>query len=169
MFLAGQWADKPDKIEVRNPFDETVIDTVPKADADDVQRAIAGAVQGAALMRAMPGYERAGILRKAAALMRERQQELGRTISREEGKILAEGVFEASRAAETIDLSADEAKRLTGEVLPLDGAPGGANKFGFTLRVPCGVVVSITPFNFPLNLVCHKVGPALAAGNAVTP
>jgi glyceraldehyde-3-phosphate dehydrogenase (NADP+) len=167
MFLAGQWEDKAEKIEVRNPFDETVIDTVPKADAGDVERAIAGAVKGAAAMRAMPGYERSQILRKAAALMRQRQQELGRTISREEGKILAEGVLEASRAAETIDLSADEAKRLSGEVLPLDGAPGGANKFGFTLRVPCGVVVSITPFNFPLNLVCHKVGPALAAGNAV--
>jgi glyceraldehyde-3-phosphate dehydrogenase (NADP+) len=167
MFSAGQWVDKPEKIEVRNPFDETVIDTVPKADAADVDRAIAGAVKGAAQMRAMPGHERFQILRKAADLMRQRQQELGRTISREEGKILAEGVFEASRAAETIELSAEEAKRLGGEVLPLDGAPGGANKFGFTLRVPCGVVVAITPFNFPLNLVCHKIGPALAAGNAV--
>jgi acyl-CoA reductase-like NAD-dependent aldehyde dehydrogenase len=76
-------------------------------------------------------------------------------------------LFEASRAKETIDISADEAKRLGGEVLPLDGAPGGAGKLGFTLRVPCGVVVAITPFNFPLNLVCHKVGPALAAGNSV--
>ncbi|MEX0977935.1 MAG: aldehyde dehydrogenase family protein, partial [Pirellulales bacterium] len=75
--------------------------------------------------------------------------------------------FEASRARETIELSAEEAKRLTGEVLPIDGAPGGAGKLGFTLRVPCGVVAAITPFNFPLNLVCHKVGPALAAGNAV--
>jgi acyl-CoA reductase-like NAD-dependent aldehyde dehydrogenase len=79
---------------------------------------------------------------------------------------LAEARAEVSRARETIDLSADEAKRLSGEVLPLDGAPGGAGKLGFTLRVPCGVVAAITPFNFPLNLVCHKVGPALAAGNA---
>jgi glyceraldehyde-3-phosphate dehydrogenase (NADP+) len=167
MFLAGQWVDKPEKIEVRNPFDETIIDTVPKADPADVDQAIAGAVRGAALMRAMPGYERFKILSRAAVLMRERQQDLGRTISREEGKILAEGVLEASRAAETMELSGEEAKRLTGEVLPLDGAPGGANRLGFTLRVPCGVVVAITPFNFPLNLVCHKIGPALAAGNAV--
>src|SRR5207253_10036132 len=72
-----------------------------------------------------------------------------------------------SRARETIDLSAEEATRISGEVLPLDGAPGGAGKLGFTLRVPCGVVAAITPFNFPLNLVCHKIGPALAAGNAV--
>ena len=74
MFLAGQWEDKSERIEVRNPFDETVIDTVPKADAADVQRAIAGAVKGAAAMRAMPGYERSQILRKAAALMRQRQR-----------------------------------------------------------------------------------------------
>src|SRR5262245_7816563 len=96
-----------------------------------------------------------------------RKDELGRLISQEEGKTLAEGTFEATRAAETIELSAEEAKRLSGEVLPLDGAPGTAGKLGFTLRVPCGVVAAITPFNFPLNLVCHKVGPALAAGNAV--
>src|SRR3990170_2185937 len=99
--------------------------------------------------------------------MGQRVDKLGRLISTEEGKILAEGLFEASRAAETIELSAEEAKRLGGETLPLDGAPGGAGKLGFTLRVPCGVVVAITPFNFPLNLVCHKVGPALAGGNAV--
>src|SRR6185312_5164291 len=102
-----------------------------------------------------------------ADLMLERQQELGKIISLEVGKTLAEGVFEVTRAAETMELSAEEAKRLGGEVLPLDGAPGASSKLGFTLRVPCGVVVAITPFNFPLNLVCHKVGPALAAGNAV--
>src|SRR4029079_10416912 len=103
----------------------------------------------------------------ASRLMRERVNDLGRLISQEEGKTLAEGRMEAQRATETIELSAEEAKRITGEVLPLDGASGGAGKLGFTLRVPCGVVVAITPFNFPLNLVCHKVGPALAAGNAV--
>ena len=85
----------------------------------------------------------------------------------EEGKILAEGRFEAGRAAEIIQLSSEEAKRITGEVLPLDAAPGGGERLGFTLRVPCGVVAAISPFNFPLHLVCHKVGPALAAGNAV--
>jgi acyl-CoA reductase-like NAD-dependent aldehyde dehydrogenase len=93
--------------------------------------------------------------------------ELGRLISSEEGKTLREGLVEAKRAQETIELSAEEAKRITGEVLALDGAAVGAGKLGFTLRIPCGVVVAITPFNFPLNLVCHKVGPALAAGNAV--
>lgn len=167
MFVAGHWVDKSQHIDVRNPFDATLIDTVPRADEQDVDRALAGAVEGARIMRAMPGYERAKILRKAAELMGQRAEQLGRLISTEEGKILGEGVFEVSRARETIDLSAEEARRIGGEVLPLDGAPGGAGKLGFTLRVPCGVVAAITPFNFPLNLVCHKVGPALAAGNAV--
>lgn len=167
MYVRGQWVDRPQKIEVRNPFDGTVIDTVPRASGEDVDAALAGAVEGAKIMRRMPGHERYKILRKAGDLMEARLEDLGRTISTEEGKILAEGVFEASRAMETIIVSSEEAKRLGGEVLPLDGAPGGANKFGFTLRVPCGVVVAISPFNFPLNLVCHKVGPALAAGNSV--
>ena len=166
-FFAGNWVDRDARIEVRHPFDGRVVDTVPQLGPADVDAAIAGALRGAALMGQMSGYERFQILRRTADAMFARQQELGRLISLEEGKTLAEGIFEAGRAAETIELSAEEAKRLGGEVLPLDGAPGGAGKLGFTVRVPCGVVVAITPFNFPLNLVCHKVGPALAAGNAV--
>ncbi|HET6883530.1 MAG TPA: aldehyde dehydrogenase family protein [Pirellulales bacterium] len=167
MFVRGQWTDKAEKIEVRNPYDGSVVDTVPNGEVRDVDAAVAGAVEGAAVMRRLSGYERFEILSRAAALMRQRNEDLGRTISLEEGKTFAEGKGEAQRATETIQLSAEEAKRIYGEVLPLDAAPGGAGKFGFTLRVPCGVVAAITPFNFPLNLVCHKVGPALAAGNAV--
>jgi len=167
MFIGGQWVDKPDKVEVTNPFNATMIDTVPKADAGDVDAALAGAVEGAAIMRKTPAYERSLILRKAAQLMQDRLEDLARTISTEEGKVLAESRGETSRAIQTVELSAEEAKRLGGEVLPLDGAPGCADTFGFTIRVPCGVVVAITPFNFPLNLVCHKVAPALAAGNSV--
>jgi acyl-CoA reductase-like NAD-dependent aldehyde dehydrogenase len=166
-FFAGNWVDRDAKIAVRHPFDGHVVDSVPQLGPADVDAAIAGALRGAALMRQMPGYERFQILRRTADAMFARQQELGRLISLEEGKTLAEGIFEAGRAAETMELSAEEAKRLGGEVLPLDGAPGSAGKLGFTMRVPCGVVVAITPFNFPLNLVCHKVGPALAAGNAI--
>ena len=107
------------------------------------------------------------MLRKAADLMEERIEDFARTITLEEGKIIAEGRGEVSRAIQTISLSAEEAKRLYGETIPLDGAPGWTGQMGFTLRVPCGVVAAISPFNFPLNLVCHKVGPALAAGNSV--
>src|SRR5688572_19896191 len=101
MFVRGEWVTKKETIPVTNPFDGSTIDTVPRADASDVDAAIAGAVQGAALMRAMPGYERSQILRRAAAMMLARKDELGRLISMEEGKILAEGVFEVTRAAET--------------------------------------------------------------------
>jgi len=167
MFYAGQWRDGTNQLQVANPYDGSVVDTVPQASPEAVEAAIVGAVAGAAEMRKLAGYERFQILRRAADMLLERQQELGRLISLEEGKTLTEGVFEVTRSAETLELSAEEAKRLGGEVLPLDGAPGGAGRLGFTLRVPCGVVVAITPFNFPLNLVCHKVGPALAAGNSV--
>ena len=167
IFLEGQWVDKSNKIEVRNPYDNSVIDTVPRADGGDVERALSFAERGAKVMAKLSGYDRWRILRKAADIMAARNEELGQIISREEGKIIAEGRGEASRGVETIMGSAEEAKRIHGETVPLDGDPGGGKKLGFTLRVPCGVVAAISPFNFPLNLVCHKVGPALAAGNSV--
>jgi glyceraldehyde-3-phosphate dehydrogenase (NADP+) len=167
MYVAGEWVSKPQSIPVENPYDRTVVDTVPRADRGDVERALESAVRGARVMAKLPGYDRSRILRKAADLMMARQEDLGRTISLEEGKALAEGRLEVSRAVETMIGSAEEAKRIHGETIPVDGAPGGGGKIAFTLRVPCGVVVAVTPFNFPLNLVCHKVGPALAAGNAV--
>lgn len=167
MFLAGEWVDRPQRIEVRNPYDNSLIDTVPRAGREDVDRALEFATRGAKVMARLSGYERWKILRRAADLIAAENANLGRLISAEEGKILAEGRFEASRAVETMMASAEEAKRIHGEGVPLDGDPGGGKKLGFTLRVPCGVVVAISPFNFPLNLVCHKVGPALAAGNSV--
>lgn len=166
-FIAGDWIDKPRKIEVRNPYDNGVIDTVPKADAADLENALAFAERGAKAMAKLSSYERWKILRKAADMMAARNEELGQVISKEEGKIIAEGRGEASRAVETMMGSAEEAKRIHGETVPLDADPTGSRKLGFTLRVPCGVVAAIAPFNFPLNLVCHKVGPALAAGNTV--
>jgi len=166
-FIAGAWIDKPKKIEVRNPFDDAIIDIVPKADGADLEKALVYAERGAKVMAKLSSYERWKILRKAADLMAARNEELGQIISKEEGKIIAEGRGEASRAVETMMGSAEEAKRIHGETIPLDADPTGGKKLGFTLRIPCGVVAAIAPFNFPLNLVCHKVGPALAAGNSV--
>src|SRR5438034_1139219 len=118
-------------------------------------------------MAKLTAFERWKILHTAAETMAARVEELGALISKEEGKILAEGRAEALRAVDTIMESAEEAKRVHGETVALDGAAHGRSKFGVTIRVPCGVVVAISPFNFPLNLVCHKVGPAIAGGNAV--
>ncbi len=167
MYVGKEWIDKRQTIPVTNPYDGSVVDTVPKADKDDVERALATAVRGAQSMRRLTGYQRSQILRKAADLLMQREEDFARTITLEEGKILAESRIEVARAAEIFNLSAEEAKRLSGEVVPLDGAPGVTKQFGFTIRVPCGVVVGISPFNFPLHLVAHKVGPALAAGNSV--
>lgn len=166
-YLAGQWQDRSDTIDVINPYNKEVIDTVPKASDDDVEKALQSAVSGAEAMRALAGYERFEILDRAAAMMQEQSEDLARTLSSEEGKTINEARGEVDRATQTMQLSAEEAKRISGEVLPIDGGKGTEGKFGFTIRVPCGVVAAITPFNFPLNLVCHKVGPALAGGNSV--
>src|SRR3990172_8905965 len=167
MYVSGQWIDKPKKIDVVNPYDNSVIDTVPRGEPADVDRALESAARGARAMAGLSGYERWKILKKAAELVEARNEEVGRLISTEEGKIIAEGRGEGRRAVETIMGSAEEAKRIHGETVPLDGDPSGGKRFGVTLRVPCGVVAAISPVTFPLNLVCHKVGPALAAGNAV--
>ena len=167
MYVAGQWIDKSQKIEVRNSYDGSVIDTVPRAESADIERALQSAERGARAMATLTSYERWKILRRAADLMAARVEELGTLISKEEGKIVAEGRAEVLRAVDTITESAEEAKRVHGETVALDAASHGGGKFGVTIRVPCGIVVAISPFNFPLNLVCHKVGPALAGGNAV--
>ena len=167
MFIGGEWVDKAETMDVVNPYDGSVVDRVPRADLEDVETALATAVRGAGLMRKMLAYDRYVALRKAADLITQHAEEFARTITLEGGKVIAEARAEVQRAVQTITLSAEESKRIHGETVPLDGAPGAARQFGFTVRVPCGVVVAVCPFNFPLNLVCHKVGPALAAGNSV--
>jgi acyl-CoA reductase-like NAD-dependent aldehyde dehydrogenase len=167
MFCNGQWKNSSETLNVNNPFDNSLVDTVPSATTDDVNEAIVCLQDGAKTMRRLAAHERAQILSRTAALVRERQAEFADIISREEGKILAESTIEVQRGAEILETSAHEAQRMTGEMIPLEGTAAGENKIGFTLRVPCGVVAAITPFNFPLHLVAHKLGPAIAAGNAV--
>jgi glyceraldehyde-3-phosphate dehydrogenase (NADP+) len=167
MYIGGEWVGKDSVTEVIDPYDGSIVDTVPKADTEDVETALATAAKGASAMRRLSAYERYTILRKAADLIAQRADDFARTITLEEGKVIAESRAEVQRAVQTITLSAEEAKRVHGETVPFDGVPGATRQFGFTIRVPCGVVVAISPFNFPLNLVCHKVGPALAAGNSV--
>ncbi|HTN04213.1 MAG TPA: aldehyde dehydrogenase family protein [Planctomycetaceae bacterium] len=167
MYLGGQWVGALETMPVVNPFDGSEIDRVPRGTPADVTRAVEGLVEGARQMRALSAFDRSQLLRSVAALLKSKSEDFARKISAEEGKILAEGRAEVSRSIETLEVSAEEARRVVGEMVPLDAAPGAAGKLGFTLRVPCGIVAAITPFNFPLNLVCHKIGPALAAGNAV--
>jgi acyl-CoA reductase-like NAD-dependent aldehyde dehydrogenase len=167
MYVAGEWVAGEGETEVTSPWSGEVVDTVPVATAAHVDRALAAAQEGAAQMAALTAYERSQALNRAAALLDTRVEEFARTLSLEEGKPLTESRGEVGRCPDLLRLSAFEGAQLRGEVLPLDAAANGAGKFGIALRVPCGVVVAITPFNFPMLLVLHKVGPALAAGNAV--
>jgi glyceraldehyde-3-phosphate dehydrogenase (NADP+) len=161
MYIGGQWVSRPEEIPARNPFDQSMVDTVPRGTAVDVERAITSAARGASVMGKMPGYERYIILRRTADLMAERAEDLSQTITNEEGKVIAEGRGEVQRAIQTITLSSEEAKRLHGETVPLDGAPGITSQFGFTIRVPVGIVAAISPFNFPLN---PQSGPSPGRG-----
>ncbi|MFF3705949.1 aldehyde dehydrogenase family protein [Streptomyces phaeochromogenes] len=154
--------------EVMSPFDGSPVGTVALAGPEDVDVALAAAVRGAAVWRRTPAHERMTILLRAAELADERAGKIARTISAESGKTITEATGEASRSGDLIRLAAFEGTQLYGETLPLDANRGtGFDKVGFTLRQPCGVVVAITPFNYPALLVLHKLAPALAAGNAV--
>jgi acyl-CoA reductase-like NAD-dependent aldehyde dehydrogenase len=153
--------------EIRSPWSGEVVGEAPRATAAEAASAIGVAVERAAIMRGLSAHARAEILNRAADLIEAAVEDLARTISAEEGKPLAEALGEAGRTPTLFRLAASEGARMHGETLPLDAAPGAEDKLGFTLRVPCGVVVAITPFNYPLLLVAHKVAPALAAGNAV--
>jgi len=167
ILISGKWIDTNSYIEVINPYTGKAIDTVSKASSDHLKEAVDSAVKGSKIMKGLSRHKRYEILSKAAELMLKRKDEIARTMALECGKPLAYSKGEVSRAHETILLSAEEAKRLGGEVIPFDAAPTSSDSHCFYIRVPVGIVLSITPFNFPLNLVCHKIGPAIAAGNSV--
>jgi len=167
MFLAGEWVDRAETIDVRDPFDNSLIDTVPSATGDDVETALAAAFAARATARRLTTYERSQVLLKAAAIVRENVEDFARVIAREGSKTIREARKEANRTVNTLTISAEEAKRLNGETIPFDSFPGGEQRRGHYERVPIGVVLAITPFNDPLNLVAHKIGPAIAGGNSV--
>lgn len=167
LFIDGQWAPGGGQMDVTNKYTQEVFASVPAARQEDVDAALAAAKRAAPLMADMPAYRRADILARAAGLITERKQELAETIAIEAGKALKYALVEVDRAISTFTLAAEEAKRVHGETIPLDAVPAGEGYFGFWLRRPVGVIVAISPFNFPLNLVAHKVAPAIAAGNPV--
>jgi acyl-CoA reductase-like NAD-dependent aldehyde dehydrogenase len=149
-------------IEVRSPYSGAVVGQAPKSGADDARRAIDAAAK--ALESPLPAHKRAEILVKTAGLIGRRHEEVARTISEEAGKPIKTARVEASRAMSTYTFAAVEARKLVGEMIPMDAAQAGEGKLAFTLRRPIGVIGAISPFNFPCNLVAHKIAPALAAG-----
>src|SRR6187455_1862471 len=162
LFVAGEWVETGDWLEVRSPYSGEVISRVAKGGAEETTRAIDAAEQ--ALHDPLPAHKRAEILVKVVAGIARRHDEIARQISDEAGKPLKAARVEASRAMSTYTFAAVEARKLAGEMIPMDAAQAGEGKLGFTLRLPIGVVGAISPFNFPLNLVAHKLAPALAAG-----
>jgi acyl-CoA reductase-like NAD-dependent aldehyde dehydrogenase len=160
-----------DPLLVRNPYDGAIVSEVALARPETVDAAVEAAVRAQPLLAALPRHERAAILERMAAAVTAQAEEIARTIQQESGKPITYARLEASRCADTLRASADAARALAGEEIPLDAARPGDRRLGFTRRFPVGPIVSITPFNFPLNLVAHKVGPAIAAGcaNVVKP
>lgn len=165
LFIDGQWVAAGRLLEVTNKYSGEIIGALPTAREQDVDAAIAAAQLAVPIMAGMPAYKRAQILSRTAELIRERFDEFATCIAAEAGKALKYSRAEVERGISTFGLAAEEAKRIHGETVPLDAVPSGEGYFGFYLRRPVGVVVAISPFNFPLNLVAHKVAPALAAGN----
>lgn len=165
LWLDGRWHETDRWIEVRSPYDGSLVGIVSAGDAQAVEQAVEAARR--AMAHPLPPYQRAEILARAAHLVEQRREDFARTIALEAGKPIKTARVEVARAVATLTFASIEARTLAGEVVPLSGAAAGAGKFAFTVREPIGVVGAITPFNFPLNLVCHKVAPAIAAGCAV--
>jgi len=165
LLIGGEWVETGDWIEVASPYSGETVGRIAKAGADEARRAIDAAE--AAMREPLAAHKRAEILVRVAGLLGRRHDEVARTISDEAGKPLKAARVEARRAMSTYTFAAVEARKLAGEMVPMDAAQAGEGKLGFTLRRPIGVVGAISPFNFPLNLVAHKLAPALAAGCAV--
>jgi acyl-CoA reductase-like NAD-dependent aldehyde dehydrogenase len=165
LFVAGEWVETGDWLEVRSPYSDDVVGRVAKAGAAETRRAVDAAEL--AMREPLPAHKRAEILVKVAAQLGRRHDEVARLISDEAGKPMKAARVEAARAMSTYTFAAVEARKLAGEMVPMDASQAGEGKLAFTLRLPIGVVGAISPFNFPLNLVAHKLAPALAAGCAV--
>jgi acyl-CoA reductase-like NAD-dependent aldehyde dehydrogenase len=164
ILVGGEWYETGEAIDVTSPFDGSVVAQVAFGGRADAERAVDAAAK--AMAEPIPAHERAAILDRVAGLLRERRDELARTIAQEAGKPIATAQVEADRAVQTIIFSAHEARGLGGELIGMDAHPAGVNHTGMVVRRPIGVVGAISPFNFPLNLVAHKIGPAFAAGCA---
>ena len=165
--IGGAEVAGTDRFESRDPYRGDLVATAPSADAEIVAAAVKAARSAVAEVAAMPAYQRAAILRRAADLIVERADQIGEIMARETGKALADARGEVKRSTDTISLSGEEAIRIEGSHVPLDGSAMGHGKMAFLMRFPVGVVGAITPFNAPVNLACHKLGPAFAAGNAI--
>jgi len=165
--MAGQSATSAQPLDVRSPWDGTVIESTWLGGEAEFENATKAAVAAAPAMRAMPAHQRAAILSAASREIAARRDDLARVIASEAGKPIRDAATEVDRATMTFQVASEEAKRIGGEVIPMDVAPHGAGRFALTRRFPIGPIAAISPFNFPLNLVAHKIAPAIAAGKPI--
>src|SRR4051812_23354448 len=166
-FIGGNAAETSDTYEVRAPYDDQLVAVIHRAGPAEIEDAIARAERAFQTTRTLPSWRRAEILEAISAAITEQRDDFARTIALEAGKPIKTARAEADRAAFTFKVAAEESKRIYGEIVPLDWLPGNDGRFAHVRRVPLGPIAGITPFNFPLNLVAHKVAPALAAGNPI--
>lgn len=167
LFINGEWIEAKEYSPLYSPYSGELLAYIPMATEKEVERAIESACQARDVLAKMPAHKRAGILEKLVFLLQERMEEAAEIIAAEAAKPIALARAEVARTIETYKFSAEEAKRIHGETIPLDAAPGGEGRVAYTVREPVGVIGAITPFNFPMNLVAHKVGPAIAVGNTI--
>lgn len=165
--IGGQWKQGETTASVYDPFTGKILAEVSQASRDDAEAAIRSTVDAAKELEELPSHARYHLLQRIAGAIYDRREEFARLITAEAGKPITDAKREVSRAVQTFTVAAEEAKRIPGEVIPLDWMPGTDTHLGILRRVPIGPVLGITPFNFPLNLVAHKVAPALAAGNPI--
>ncbi|MED4203887.1 aldehyde dehydrogenase family protein [Neobacillus mesonae] len=167
LFINGVDVEAAEYAPLYSPYSGEKIADIAMADEELTREAIKAAEAGFQVISKMPAYKRAAILEKVAKLLEERLEEAATVISRESAKPIVFAKGEVSRTIETYKFAAEEAKRIHGETIPFDASPGGVGRIGYTTRKPIGVIGAITPFNFPMNLVAHKVGPAVASGNSI--
>jgi glyceraldehyde-3-phosphate dehydrogenase (NADP+) len=168
IFLAGRWVDSPDTLDVSNPArPDELAGATYNATEEQYEEAVEAAIRAFEVTRRMPAYERGAILRAISSGIKERREEIARTMTLESGKPIRDALVEVDRAVITFRLGAEEAERMTGEMIPLDVAAASKGRIGITRRFPVGPVAAISPFNFPLNLAAHKISPAIAAGCTV--
>jgi glyceraldehyde-3-phosphate dehydrogenase (NADP+) len=167
IYVAGEWQTSDQPLEVRNPYSGDLIGMTFQASRDQLEQAITAAEQAFEITRQMPTYERVALLRAMAAGLKSRRDEFARMISLEAGKPIRDAEAETDRGVFTLETAAEEAKRMEGEVIPLDLMPASKGRTGIVRRFPLGPIAGISPFNYPLNLALHKIAPAIAAGNTI--
>ncbi len=165
--IDGQWRQSSKKEDIKNPFNNETIARVCFAEERDIEDAVLSSQRAFEITKKAPAYKRADILNNIAKGLEHRKEEFAKTITLEAGKPISDSMAEVSRAINTFQIASEEAKRIEGEVIPLDLMRGSENRFGIVRRFPIGPILGITPFNFPLNLVAHKVAPAIASGNTI--